>query len=218
MPIALGQTVIIKSEQQDEETGTSLAGWSGRVKALHPEYGTIEVEWDSSTLLQLPDAYIRHSIDEGYDYLKYFVEIADLKVIEPRDTTEQVLEIQEELSARYHDYDLYGDPSIPFSTVKREDFTADLMLPKSFAGWLTYLEKHLAFPFRAKVVEGYHHIGEKLDVFALDSYEDSYGVLALMKWVKGEGGQFALCDLEAVDKNSDNYHVLRKYVVWYANR
>lgn len=139
-------------------------------------------------------------------------------IIGPRDTPEQVLEIQEELSARYHDYELYGDPSIPFSTVEREAFTADLLLPKDFAGWLTYLEEHLVFPFRAKVIDGYHNIGRKLDVFALDSYEDSYGIIVLMKWVKGEGGHFALCDLEAVEKKTDNYHVLRKYVIWYANR
>ena len=217
MSITIGQTIIVKAGQQDEETGTSLAAWSGRVIDLHPDYGTAEVEWDSPTLLQLPDAYIRHSLDEGYDYLRYFVEIIDVEVIEPRDTPEQVLEIQEELSARYHDYELYGDPSIPFSTVEREAFTANLMLPKDFAGWLTYLEKHLVFPFRAKVVEGYHHIDGELDVFALDGYEDSQGILVLMKWVKREGGHFTLCDLEAVDKDSDNYRLLRKYVIWYAN-
>ena len=53
---------------------------------------------------------------------------------------------------------------------------------------------------------------------ALDDYEDKYGVLALVKWVKGEGGHFPLCDLEGVDEGSDNYHLLRNYVVWFANR
>lgn len=213
----IGQTVQVKAGQQDEETGISMAGWSGRVLALHPEAGTVEVEWDSPTLLQLPDTYIRYSLDEGSDYLHYYIEPANLEPIETKDTPEQVLEIQEELEARYHDYQLYGEPTIPFSAVEREAFTSKLLLPQSYAGWLEYLENHLVFPFRAKVVEGNRHIGQKMDILALDGYEDPYGVIAVIKWVEGGAGNFLLCDLEATDKDSANYHTLRKYVVWFAN-
>ena len=52
---------------------------------------------------------------------------------------------------------------------------------------------------------------------ALDSYEDPYGVIAVIKWIEGGAGNFLLCDLEATDKDSANYHALRKYVVWFAN-
>jgi hypothetical protein len=71
-------------------------------------------------LLRLPDAYIRHSLDEGYDHLRYTIESANVDIIEPKDTPEQVLEIREELEARYHDYELCGDPPYPFSAVERE--------------------------------------------------------------------------------------------------
>jgi len=92
------------------------------------------------------------------------------------------------------------------------------LLPQSFAGWLAYLEKHLEFPFRAKVVEGRRYKGQTLDVLALDDYEDPYGVFAVIKWTDGGAGNFLLAELEAVDKDSSSYRLLRKYVIWFANR
>lgn len=218
MSIIIGQVVQVKEGQLDEDTGTSLAGWSGRVVAIYPEYGSVEIAWDSLTLLQLTDAYICQSLDGGYDYLQYCIEPIHLAIIEPKDTPEQVQDIREELEARYHDYELYGEPSIPFSTVEREAFTADLVLPQTYAGWLEYLEKQLVFPFRAKVVEGNRDVGQQLDILALDNYEDLYGIISIVKWIDGGGGNFLLCDLEAIDKDSANYHILRKYVVWFANQ
>ncbi|MCB0612505.1 MAG: hypothetical protein H6573_32610 [Lewinellaceae bacterium] len=218
MSIAIGQTVQVKPGQQDEDTGTSLAGWSGRVVAMHSEYNMVEVEWDSTTLLHIPDAYLRHCIDGGYDYLQYNIGSVNLAIIEPQYTLEQVREIQKELEARYHDYQLYGGPPIPFSAVEREAFTTELLLPQSYVGWLEYMEKHLVFPFQAKVVEGYGHIGKKLEILALDDYDDPHGVIAVIKWVDGGAGHFLLCDLEATDKGSSNYRILREYVVWFANQ
>jgi len=218
MSIAIGQKVQVNEGQLDEETGTPMGGWSGRVIEKYPKYNTIQVEWDSFTLLHLPDAYIRHSLDGGYDYFRYTIESENVRIIEPKDTPEQVDEIRDELEARYHDYELYGDPPYPFSAVEREAFSTELLLPQSFTGWLEYLEKHLEFPFRAKVVEGRPYKGQTLDVLALDDYEDPYGVFAVIKWTDGGAGNFLLGELEAVNKDSSNYRLLRKYVIWFANR
>ena len=217
MGFDIDQTVQVKAGLKDEEMGIYLASWSGRIIEMYPEYGTVEVEWNSTTLQQIPDSYLRHCIDGGYDYYRYTIEFANLETIEPKDTPEQVQEMQEELEARYHDYQLYGEPPIPFSEVDRESFTSELLLPQSYTGWLEYLEKNLIFPFRAKVVEGSRHIGQKLDILALDGYEDPYGVIGVIKWAEEGAGNFILCDLEATDKDSANYHTLRKYVVWFAN-
>jgi hypothetical protein len=217
MTFSTGQVVRVKPGQKDEETGISLAGWSGWIKAIYPEYGTVEIDWDSLTLLNMPDAYIRHSLDEGYDYLSYTLEEGGVEVTEPRDTPEQVEDMREELEARYHDYEMYGGPAYPFTAVEREKFTREILLPQSFSGWLDYLEKHLAFPFPAKVAEG-RQTGTLLDILALEDYDDKYGVIAVVKWKDGGAGNFQLCDLEALDKRSANYSHLRDYVVWFANR
>lgn len=218
MLFSIGQTVQAKPGQEDEDTGISLSGWSGRVVDLFPEYGTLEIEWDSLTLLNMPDSYIRSSIDEGADYLRYTLEETDLEAIEPKDTIRQVKEIQEELDARYHDYELYGGPAYPFTAIERRNFTTEILLPQSFSGWLDYLEKCLTFPFQAKVVEGNQHLGKTLNILALDDYDDPYGIIAIVKWTDGGGGNFLLCDLEAVDKESDDYRHLKNYVIWFANR
>lgn len=218
MSITIGQTIQVKPGTLDEDTGVPLAGWSGRVIALYPEYDTLDIEWDSLTLLHLPDHYIRHSLDEGYDYLQYIIEQVNVEVINPKDTLEQVQEIREELEARYYDYELYGDPSLPFSEVERESFTADLLLPQSFSGWYEYLEKQLKFPFRAKVVEDRRSIGKELNILALSDILDPYGIIAVAKWMEGGAGEVLLCDLEATDEQSVNYQTLRKYVIWFANQ
>jgi hypothetical protein len=123
MTLDIGQTVQVQAGQQDEDTGISIAGWSGRILALHPEAGTVKVEWDSPTLRQLPDAYIRHSIDEGYDYLRYYIEPANLEAIEPKDTPFEVRDVQKALEAHYADYELHGKRPLPFSAAERESFT-----------------------------------------------------------------------------------------------
>jgi len=116
MSIQIGQTVRVKANQQDDDTGVSIAGWSGRVIASHPEAGTLEVEWDSRTLAQLPDIYIRNSLDGGYDYFRYFIEREQVEATQACDSVAQVKAIQEALEAHYHEYELSGQRPEPFSS------------------------------------------------------------------------------------------------------
>ena len=120
MTFTIGQAIRVKTRQQDEDTGTSIAGWSGRVIAFHSETGMLEVEWDSPTLAQLPDAYIRHSIDEGYDYFRYHIEAINVEAIEPQDTPSQVKAVQKALEVHYEGYEFHGQRPLPFSIAERE--------------------------------------------------------------------------------------------------
>ena len=120
MSIQAGHTIRVAAGQHDDDTGIPIGGWSGRVIALHPETGMLEVEWDSPTLSQLPDAFILHSIDGGYDYFRYFIEAVDVEVIEPRDTPDQVIATQKALEAHYEEYELSGRRPPPFSAAERE--------------------------------------------------------------------------------------------------
>ncbi|MCB0560478.1 MAG: 2OG-Fe(II) oxygenase [Phaeodactylibacter sp.] len=125
MTLEIGQTIQVKPGQQDEDTGVSLSGWSGRVLEVFPGNELVEVEWDGPTLHQLPDAYIRHSIDEGYDYLRYHIETANIEAIEPKDTPIQVEEVQKALDSHYSDYELHGRRPLPFSAAEREAFAGE---------------------------------------------------------------------------------------------
>lgn len=125
MSITIGQAVAVKVGWRDPDTETSLTGWSGIVTALYPEYGMIKIEWDGPTLRQLPDDYIRSSIDNGYDYLRYQIEVENVEAIEPRGTLEQTSMVQKDLVAHYEDYELTGKRPIPFSKAEQEAFTVE---------------------------------------------------------------------------------------------
>ncbi len=86
--------------------------------------------------------------------------------------------------------------------------------------WEEYLSQTLKFPFETKVTEtdrGGLKIGTKIKLLDLDGYDDKYGIFGIGK---GEMGAITspICNLEATDKESKNYELLRNYVVWFANR
>ncbi len=120
MPFTKGQSVQVKAEQKDEDTGISIAGWSGRIIEVHDDYSTVELEWDSPTLYQMPHDYIRRSLEGGYDYFRYYIEPVNLEPIEPRDAPQEVKEAQDELEAHYEEYERYGTMPPPFSEIERE--------------------------------------------------------------------------------------------------
>ena len=120
MSVSIGQTVQVNPSQSDEETGISIAGWTGRVTSIDSKYKMVELEWDSPTLLQMPDKYVRQCIDNGYDYLSYNIELSDIEVIPPKDTIKQVVEVQKQLGAHYLEYELEGKRPLPFSVDERE--------------------------------------------------------------------------------------------------
>jgi hypothetical protein len=86
--------------------------------------------------------------------------------------------------------------------------------------WEEYLSQTLQFPFETEVAEterGGLKIGTKIKLLALDDYDEMYGVFGVGKGAMG-AVTYPICNLEAVDKKSENYELLRDYVVWFANR
>lgn len=123
MSLDIGQTIQVKAGQRDEETGVSLAGWSGRITALYPEANTVEVEWDSPTLRRLPGAFICNSLDEGYDYTRFNVETTAIDVIEPKDSPFDAEKTRLALEDHYRDYELHGNnPPPPFSPEEEDAY------------------------------------------------------------------------------------------------
>ena len=57
MSIPIGQTVAVKGNYKDEYSGVSLHGWSGRVVEMNPVEQLLTIEWDSHTLMRMPDVY-----------------------------------------------------------------------------------------------------------------------------------------------------------------
>lgn len=87
--------------------------------------------------------------------------------------------------------------------------------------WEEYLASRLSFPFEAEVAEfqesGPFRGGDHVQVVRISQVVDLYGVMVHVQ-VKGGHYNFALCDLQVVDRRSPNHQILDDYAVWFANR
>ncbi len=113
MKFKTGQSVIINAGQTDEDTGTDISGWCGRVLSF--DGALLEIELDSLTLQNLPAEYIINSIDGGYDYFVYIVEPNDACIAPPRDKPEDVKAMRDQLTAHYAAYETSGVVPPPFT-------------------------------------------------------------------------------------------------------
>ena len=92
----------------------------------------------------------------------------------------------------------------------------DIQLDK----WLEYLEKNLSFPFEGKILEAEESAELRwkdiVKVVKIDNYVDPYGVLLEIR--KGRRKYiFPLCDLEVVDKQSENHFITQAFLEWWSN-
>jgi hypothetical protein len=112
MKFKTGQSVMINPGQIDEDTGTDIGGWCGRVLGF--DGALLEIELDSLTLQNLPTDYVINSINDGCDYFAYMIEPKDVSAVPPRDEPEDVIAMREKIEAHYKDYETRGIVSPPF--------------------------------------------------------------------------------------------------------
>ena len=219
--IKIGDTVVVKDGIMCPDIESlSIAGWQGRVSDVFDadEEGIlVEVQWDSITLRNLPEYFIRQSEDEGLGWDSMNLSIDEVKPIQPRDTEKDVKSAIKELSA-LHSWDYLDEEGPRIGNVLK-----GIDPDNSYAclkAWDKYLKKVLVFPFDARIAEGDEgllKIDEQVRVHKINIIDDLYGVMVdvtsgLRKY------HYPLCDLEALDKKSSNYQNVRDYVVWFANR
>ena len=85
--------------------------------------------------------------------------------------------------------------------------------------WEEYLSENLEFPIETKVVEsprGRIRNGAKIKLLDIEDYDDMYGIFGIGKHER-EAVTFPICNLEAINKKSKNYKLLRDYAIWFAN-
>ncbi len=216
--ISIGQYVKVKNGIKAPDLDYQLMDdWQGKVTDILKDDKLIEIEWDLKTILDTPYQYLHDIISKGYDH-----EIMTLSIDELERTKKRTVTSKEKsaLYAKLYWIDFYGVQEVDeyyaelFKGVDVEDEYA--LLDK----WEEHLSQTLKFPFETKVVEterGGLRIGTKIKLLDLDEYDDRYGIFGIGK---GEMGAvtFPICNLEATNKESKNYELLRNYVVWFANR
>jgi len=217
----VGDSVRVKDGVQDPDFGADLSGWQGRISNI--ETGgddiTVLIQWDSVTLKNMPIAMIEQCEEQGLDWAEMALGADEVEPAKPRDTEHDVANIKEELANR-HGWVALGEEGKRIQQVLAVmDTDEDI---DEFGAWEEHLEKNLRFPFEALIAEfqerGPLRGGDKVVVTGIgDGMDEKYGIIVDVKVGKRKYA-FQLCDLEATDKKSANYQLVKDYAVWFANR
>ncbi len=196
-----------------------MDNWQGKVVDVQKDEKLVEIEWDSETLLNTPEKYLRDLIKEGYDYEIMTLEISELERATRRDSFNQKKDIKSKLDAKLYWIELFEDEDKSlkygklFQGIKLDNYN------EIYQKWEKYLSENLEFPIETKVVEsesGRIRNGAKIKLLDIEDYDDMYGIFGIGKHEK-EAVTFPICNLEAIDKKSKNYELLRDYAIWFAN-
>jgi len=225
MNIKKGDSVIVKEGVKDPDSEEfEISGWQGRVIDIdnksEKNNTLITVEWDSITLKQMDSNtdIIAQSERDGFGWDTMTLYNTELEKSKARDTKENVIKTQEELSNKYH-WAWLGDEGIRISEILKEANPKNEM--ECLQEWVKYLEKRLTFPIEAIISESesdwLSKIGEKVSIESLTHTVDTYGVIATTR-IGRKKYEYPLCDLEVIDKKSPNFQPINDYRLWFANR
>jgi len=196
-----------------------MDNWQGKVVDIQKDEKLIEIEWDYETLLNTPNKYLKDLIREGYDYQIMTLGISELERANRRDISNQIKDVKPKLDSKLYWIELYEeeDKIIQygklFQGIKIDNYK------KLHNKWKEYLSENLEFPIETKVIEserGRIRIGDKMKLLDIEDYDDIYGIFGIGK-CEWEAVTFPICNLEAINKKSQNYRLLRDYSIWFDN-
>jgi len=218
--LKIGDFVKVKEGIKDPDFESQLMdNWQGKVIGIQTADNLVEIEWDVETLLSTPEKYLRKLIKEGYDYETMTLEVSVLERANRSDHSNQRKDAMSTLDAKLYWVELFEEEekSIKygklFHGINRDNYN------EIYKRWAAYLSENLTFPIETIVVEaerGRIKNGAQIKLLAIDDYDDMYGILGIGKYAR-EAVSYPICNLEAIDKKSKNYELLRDYVIWFAN-
>ncbi len=218
--IKIGDYVKVKAGIKAPDFEYQLMdNWEWKVVDIQKDEKLVEIEWDSETLLITPEKYLIDLVNEGYDYEIMTLDVSDLERANGRDNSDQRKELESKVRAKLYWIELFNEEE---KSVKYGKLFQGVNLDNSnelLQRWEEVLSKGLEFPIETKVVEserGRIRDGEKIKLLDIEDHDERYGILGIGKYAR-EAVTFPICNLEAIDKKSKNYELLRDYVVWFAN-
>lgn len=210
----VGDYVRFNDGEVDEDSGTNISGWQGRITEINEKYKTLGVALDSITLKQLSKYYLEACEEEGLGWSEYYIEWDSVTKVEPRDTREDVEAIVDELTA------LVG-----WSYLGEEGREINLILQgtdgemEQYKAWKVHILKTVKFPLLAEVSEwqrpsGVLQSGDQVKITGIDFIDDMHGLIASLQG----GSALPLADLKATSSSSPYHDTIHLYAVWFANR
>lgn len=217
----IGDSVRVKGGTRDPDLGADIGGWQGRLLSIDRSGNKISltIQWDSVTLKSMSAAMIEQCEEQGLDWAEMILSTDEVEPARPRDTQPDVARTKERLSNQYGWVGLGEEGKRIQKVLAAMEADDDL---DEFGAWEQHLERNLRFPFDAVVAEfqdrGPLRAGDKVVVTGLAEVTDEmYGIIVDVRLGRRKYA-FPLCDLEAVDRKSANYQLVKDYATWFANR
>ncbi len=103
MKYKIGQTVKVKHDVLcPDDSEFNLSGWTGRIIDLdEDEEPTVCIEFDSITLKNMPEKYVKKSEQEGLDWSNICLDVREVEPTKSRDTEQDAKNIRNEINKRF---------------------------------------------------------------------------------------------------------------------
>jgi len=220
MKFKIGQTVKVKNGVLcPDDSEFDLSGWTGRIIDLvEDEEPTIGIEFDSITLKDMPEKFIKKSEQEGLDWYRIYLDVNDVKRTKSRDKEQEAKIVRNEIKKRFEWIGIGSEGELIQSVINSAESFKEWDALKA---WEKYLEKNLQFPFETFIHEyqgkGPLNEGDKLKVFGIELVDDHYGIIVACRKER-KRYDFPLVDLKVTEKKSINSDIIEAYRTWFANR
>lgn len=214
----IGESVVVKPDVTDPDTGRGIGGWQGRISAILDEAEILTIQWDSLTLKSMPPALLAWSEEEGLSWSEMNLSPEEVEPATARDTEDDVAATIAGLESQTSWLYLGGEQGKRIQSIANQAQGHDVFT--MFRAWHAYLEEHLAFPFGA-IVEEYQRgpvrQGAQVSVLAITFLDEAYGTIVAVKHKHGLH-ELPLCDLKATEAGAETRQLVEDYAVWFANR
>ena len=220
MKFKIGQNVKVKNGVLcPDDSEFDLSGWTGRIIDLEEgEEPTVCIEFDSITLKNMPEKFVKKSEQEGLDWSNIYLDVIEVEPTKSRDTEQDAKNIRNEIKKRFEWIGIGSEGELIQSVINSAESYKEWDALKA---WEKYLEKNLQFPFVTFIHEtwgrGPLNEGDILKVFGIELADDHYGIIVACR--KGRKRyDFPLADLKVTEKKSINSDIIQAYRTWFANR
>src|SRR6266567_9573302 len=95
-----GESVVVKPDVTDPDTGHDISGWQGRISAILDEAEILTIRWDSLTLRSMPPALLAWSEEEGLSWSEMNLSSDEVELAAARDTEDDVAAVIAELASQ----------------------------------------------------------------------------------------------------------------------
>ena len=220
MKFKIGQTVKVKiGVLCPDDSEFNLSGWTGRIIDLEEgEEPTVCIEFDSITLKNMPEKFVKKSEQEGLDWSNIYLDLREVEPTKSRDTEQEAKIVRNEIKKHFEWIGIGSEGELIQSVINSAESFKEWDTLKA---WERYLEKNLQLLFETIIHEywgrGPLNEGDKLKVFGIELVDDHYGIIVACRKER-KRYDFPLVDLKVTERKSINSDVIQAYRTWFANR